>query len=539
MRQKTRFAIGAGPPRNVSVRFATGAGVPSSATSAVKENPAAVDGTARHLVGGGGMKRALAVGLLAVLAVAAGLVVRAVSFRSRQITVEPVPPMPVDPGAAGRLARALTFRTVSYQDPVQTDPEQFRGLHRYLETSFPAAHRTLRREVVADLSLLFTWTGRDATARPLLLLSHLDVVPVESEAAWSHPPFAGVIADGHVWGRGALDDKLGVLGLLEAIESLLRDGFQPRRTIYLAFGHDEEVGGRGGAVTIAAQLGARGVAPELVLDEGLPVAVDQVPGVRSPVAMVGVAEKGYVSVELIVESEGGHSSMPPPETAVGILSNAIARLEAHRPHTALAGAARDLLAFLGPHLDLGRRLPIANLWLFRPLVEWQLAASPVTDALIRTTTAPTMLEGSVKENVLPARVRAVVNFRIRPGDSVAGVLAHVRRTVSDERVRAAPLSTTLSEPSPESSVGSPAFQTLARTIREVFPDALVAPSLVVGATDSRHYARLAPEAVYRFIPVRMRAEDRRRVHGTDERVAVAGYEDAVRFYARLIRNADR
>jgi carboxypeptidase PM20D1 len=485
------------------------------------------------------MKRGLAVVLVGVLLLAAGLVVRAVSLPSRQLVVEPVPPMAVDPGAAGRLARAVTFRTVSYQDPAETDPEQFRALHRYLEASFPGVHRTLRRELVSELSLLFTWTGRDPAARPLLFLSHLDVVPVESETAWSHPPFAGEIADGHVWGRGALDDKLGVLGLLEAVESLLRDGFQPRRTIYLAFGHDEEVLGRRGAPAIAALLGERGVTPELVLDEGLPVVVGQFSGVRAPVATIGIAEKGYVSVELTVEGEGGHSSMPPPETPVGTLAKAITRLEAHRPRPALAGAARQLLAAVAPHMDLGRRIAIANLWLFGPLVEWQLTGSPVTDALIRTTTAPTMLEGGPKENVLPARARAVVNFRIRPGDSVAGVLAHVQATVADARVKAVPLPSAMrSEPSPESSIESSAFQTLARTIREVFPDALVVPSLVLGATDARHYATLAPGAVYRFIPVRMRPEDRRRVHGIDERIAVAGYEDAVRFYARLIRNAE-
>lgn len=486
------------------------------------------------------MKRGLAVGLLGVLLLAAGLVVRALSVPSRQIVVERVAPMPVDPGAVGRLARAVTFRTVSYQDPAETDPEQFRALHRHLESSFPGVHRTLRREMVSGLSLLFTWTGKDASAHPLLFLSHQDVVPVESEAAWSHPPFAGDVADEYVWGRGTLDDKLGVLGLLEAIETLLRDGFQPRRTIYLAFGHDEEILGPRGAPALATLLAERGVKPELVLDEGLPVVVGQVPGVRVPVATVGIAEKGYVSVELTVEGEGGHSSMPPVETPIGILANALARVEAHRPRAALTAPVRALLATVARHMDLGRRLAMANLWLFGPLVEWQLTGAPTTDALVRTTTAPTMLEGGPKENVLPTRARAVVNFRIRPGDSVASVLDHVRATANDGRVQVAPLpGAVVSEPSPESSTDSPAFETLARTIREVFPDAIVAPSLVLGATDARYYATLAPGAVYRFLPVRLRADDRKRVHGIDERIAVAGYGDAIRFYARLIRNADR
>src|SRR5437667_1528834 len=370
-----------------------------------------------------------------------GLVVlgNALRFRSRQLAVAPAPAMGLDADVAGRLAAALRLRTVSNQDPANLPRDEFLALHRQLEAAFPLVHRTLRRESVADLSLLYTWAGSEPGLPPLLLLSHLDVVPVDPATAssWTHAPFAGEIAEGYVWGRGALDDKVGVVGLLEATEQLLAAGFRPRRTVCLAFGHDEEVGGGRGATSIARLLADRKVAPEFVLDEGLAVTEDIVGGISAPVALLGIAEKGYLSVELVVESEGGHSSTPPRETAVGILAAAIHALEQHPAPATIAGAVRRLFEFIGPEMDLPSRVALANLWLFAPIVEHRLAATPASDALLRTTTAPTMLEGSVKENVLPARVRAVVNFRIRPGESMATVLDHVRGGVADPRVRVA------------------------------------------------------------------------------------------------------
>jgi carboxypeptidase PM20D1 len=486
------------------------------------------------------MRRVLGV-LAAVVAVLLVVVVaNTLRFRSRQVAVAVAPAATLRPGVAERMAAALRFRTISHQDTAAFDAEPFRGLHRHLEESFPEAHRALRREVVGGFSLLFTWTGAAPQEPPILLLAHLDVVPAEGWAgrAWTHPPFAGTIADGYIWGRGALDDKAAVLGLLEAVDHLVADGFAPRRTVYLAFGHDEEIGGQEGATVIARQLAARGVRPEFVLDEGLAVADGVVAGVSAPVALVGIAEKGYLSLELVVESPGGHSSRPPPRTAVGILATAVDRLERHQAPAAIEGATRRLLEFAGPEMGFLNRMALANLWLFSPLVRRQLAATPETNALIRTTTAPTMLEGSVKDNVLPTRARAVVNFRIRPGDSVEGVVEHVRSTIDDERVAIAPLGMKPSEPSPEAAIDNGAFTTLQRTILEVFPGAVVAPSLVLGATDSRHYAGLTPN-VYRFLPFRFVAEDYTRVHGIDERIAVADYERAVQFYMRLIRNAAR
>jgi carboxypeptidase PM20D1 len=369
-------------------------------------------------------------------------------------------------------------------------------------------------------------------------MGHMDVVGVDpqTEDDWAYPPFDGRIADGFIWGRGAIDDKVGVMATLEAVEMLLGDGFQPSSTILLAFGHDEELGGQEGAALTADHLRSRGVDLEYVLDEGLFIIDGVVEGISQPVAMVGLAEKGYASIELTVEGIGGHSSMPPPETAVGILSTAIHRLEQNQFPVRLEGPVRQGLEVLAPDMPFASRIFVANLWLFRGLVEKQLARSPETNATVRTNTAATMFEGSIKENVLPQRARAVVNFRILAGDSIAGVIEHVSRTIDDPRVQVRTLEGLTSEPSPISPTNTPSYELLQRTIRQVFPEVLVAPGQVVATTDSRHFADLSAN-IYRFLPAWMGREDLARVHGTNERIAIENYERAVRFYVQLIHNS--
>ena len=482
--------------------------------------------------------RRLALGLVAALVLlAVVLVARAAFFASRQVAVEPATSVPVDAGAAaGRLARALRFQTISYSDESLRRPEEFAAFHAYIRETFPRVHAALQREALENGSVLYTWRGTDPELRPILLMGHVDVVPVGpgTEGDWTHPPFGGVIADGYVWRRGAVDDKAGVIGILEATEALLAAGYQPRRTVYLAFGADEEQGGDEGAALIAALLKARGQALEFVLDEGGLIS-HVFPGLDDPVALVGIAEKGAVSVELSVRGEGGHSSMPPPSTTVGILSRAVHRLEENPLPGRFAGPVRALFDYIGPEMSLAPRLVFANSWLFAPLIERQLAASPQSNALLRTTTAATMFQGGVKENVLPATAHAVVNFRILPGDSVAGVVQHIRETIDGPRVQLR-LVGRQTEPSPVSSAASPSWAVLERTIRQVFPDVVVAPFLTPGGTDARHF-RMLTQNVYRFLPIRSTAEDPAILHGTDERVSVRDYARAVQFYALLITNA--
>jgi len=484
------------------------------------------------------MRRALSFLALGALALLTVLVSNALRLTSKQIEVPPVQPVAVDaPAVAAQLAEALQIPTISHQDATKLDRESFLALHRYLVEQFPLVHARLTRETVNDYSLLYTWAGSEPSRKPVLLLAHLDVVPVEpgTDAQWEQPPFAGRVADGYVWGRGALDDKGTVVAVLAAVETLLRAGVQPRATVLLAFGHDEEVGGERGAQQIVTLLQSRHVEPEYVLDEGGVIIQGVIPGLSAPVAAVGIAEKGSVSVELVVHVAGGHSSSPPPHTAVGILSAAVERVETQQMPVELRGATRGLVDAVAPEMPFALRLVFANLWLFSGLVERQLLVTPAANATVRTTTAATMIDGGVKENVLPTTARAVINFRILPGDTVDGVVEHVRHAVDDPRVEIHALPGSR-EPTPDAPVDVPAYAVLARTIRQVFPGALVAPYLTIGGTDARNYAPLTRN-LYRFTPIVADPTDVVRVHGTNERLSVENFARAVQFYVQLLRNS--
>lgn len=449
----------------------------------------------------------------------------------------------IDPAlAAQHLAGAIKFPTVSFASGGPIDTAAFRGLHQYLATTFPLVHQTLTRDTAGTLSLIYTWPGTDPKLAPLVLMGHMDVVPVPAPnlPQWTHTPFSGDIADGFVWGRGTLDDKTTVIAILEAVETLLKAGFKPTRTIYLTFGHDEEVGGLYGARTIVNRLVAAGVKPALVLDEGGFMVPGLIPGLPQRAAVVGIAEKGYVSLKLTAKAEGGHSSMPTERTAVGALARGIARLEANPFPSAIAGPTLGMIEAMAPYLPFVRRMVIANLWLTEPLVRRGLATNPLGAALMHTTTSPTMLSAGIKDNVLPPEASAVVNFRIRPGETVATVMDRVRQVVADSQIVVARLDSVGVNPSPVSDVNSTAYKTLAATIQSMVPGETppVIPYLVMGGTDAKYWGDHS-DRTFRFLPVALGAGDRERVHGLNERVAVDTYATSVTFFARLIKSADR
>lgn len=474
--------------------------------------------------------------LLAVLA--AAVAVNTARQSSRQLDVMPAEPLAFDVmAAAERLASAVRLPTISYPDRPDANAEHIFRLHALLEQSYPRAHAALTREIVGGRSLLFTWQGSQPEARPIMLMAHQDVAPVApgTEGDWTVPPFSGEIRDGFVWGRGAWDDKGNLFGIMEAVEMLLAQGFSPRQTVYLVFGHDEETGGVQGAAEIAELLRSRGVRLDFVIDEGLLITEGVLKGIDKPVALVGIAEKGFISLALTATARPGHSSMPPAATAIGMLSEALVRLEDRQMPAAIRGVAREMFETIAPEMQGLNRVLLSNLWLFGPLVKAQLEKGPSTNAMLRTTTAPTVLRAGEKENVLPGRAEAVVNFRLLPGDSREDVQNHVRRVVADEAIQVAPLGTASTEASPISPTSSASYQLISRTIRELFPDAVVAPGLMIGGTDSRHMGQIA-DAVYRFSPVRARSDDLPRFHGTDERVSLDNYAELIRFYHRLLTN---
>lgn len=484
------------------------------------------------------MKKILLAVVGLVLILLAVLIVRASLLDSRQVTAEPVTDLTVDANAvAERLAGAVRFSTISHEKGENVEAQAFLDLHEYLRTSFPRVHQALTRETVADYSLLYTWPGRNPDQAPILILSHMDVVPVEpgTESKWAHGAFSGDIADGFIWGRGTLDDKVSVLAVLEGVEMLLARGFQPERTVMLAFGHDEEVGGNQGAAAIARLLESRGVRPELVMDEGGIIADGMVPGVTAPVALISTAEKGFVTVELTARSKGGHSSMPPAHTTIGMVAAAVQKLEENQMPARIEGATRHSFEFLAPELPLTLRTVMGNLWFFGPILKGQLESEPASNSRLRTTTAATIIRGGVKENVLPSEAKAWVNFRILPGDSIESVLRHVKKTVGPE-IEVAVSGPIQNEPSPETPADGSGFRLLQTTISQVFPGMLAAPNLLSGGTDTKHYQKLTSN-VFRFIPVKIQIDDLERVHGTNERVGVATYAGAVRFYAQFVKNA--
>ncbi|MCB2223454.1 MAG: M20/M25/M40 family metallo-hydrolase [Actinobacteria bacterium] len=436
-----------------------------------------------------------------------------------------------------RLAEAIRIPTVGHEDRSLVDTSQLDRMHAFLAESYPLTHQHLARETVAGHSALYTWEGLDPAAAPILLMAHIDVVPVEpgTEASWQQEPFSGVRSGGYLWGRGALDDKCAVISVFEGVESLLADGFTPTRTVYLSIGHDEETGGGEGAAAVAALLAERGVRLDFVLDEGGAVALDMLPGVEDPVALLGVAEKGYLNVELTAAGGGGHSSMPPPSTAVGMVAAAVAALE-RQPMPARLDVQREFFDAIVPVLPSKLAFALRHADRLGPLLERRLGASPTTNALIRTTAAVTIVEGGVKPNVLPQQARAVINFRIMPGDTPQSVLAHVRRVIGPD-VSALPLDGTFTaEPSAMSDTRSPAFDAVADAIQDVYPGVVVAPWILMAATDSRHFAPLADQ-VYRFAPFSATPADMTRIHGTGERFPIADADRAVEFTARLIRRA--
>ncbi len=460
---------------------------------------------------------------------------------SKQLTVEPAKPVAVDGAAAAqRLGAAVRLKTISSAEDADLNGPEFLALHEHLRASFPKAHAVLRRELVGTYGLLYTWPGSDPKAKPIALMAHQDVVPIApgTEGDWQQPPFSGVVADGFVWGRGAWDDKGNLMSIMEAVELLATAGFQPRQTVYLIFGPDEEVGGVRGAQQVVKLFKERGVKLEFVLDEGLLIVQGILPGIERPIALVGVAEKGFLSVQLAASAPPGHSSMPPPQagqSAIGMMSLALSRLEASPMPGGIKGVANDMFETLAPEMSGVNRVFLSNLWLFRPVVASQLEKAASTNAMLRTTTALTIFNAGNKDNVLPGRANATVNFRLLPGDSSDAVVQHANDAIGNAAVKVAK-EPGVAEASAVSATDAPGYKAINRTLRQLHPDVVVAPGLMLGATDARFFGEVA-ENVYRFSPVRAGPADLARFHGTNERISVANQTEVIQFYHQLLLNA--
>jgi carboxypeptidase PM20D1 len=465
------------------------------------------------------------------------LVIRTSLYSNREARIPLIKDIVIDKmDAAQRLAGAIRIQTVSRANaPMAGDA--FLQFHAYLEKTFPAIYHTLTRETVNGYSLLYTWMGKDPKLQPILLLAHIDVVPVVegSEMQWTYPPFEGRIADGYIWGRGSLDMKHSLMGIMEAIEYLIKGGFIPDRTVYLAFGHDEEIGGFHGAKIIGETLKARGVKAEFTLDEGSPLVEGLLPGITKSIALIGLSEKGYVTLRLTAVGPGGHGSMPSGDSAIGKLTRAVYRLDSRQMPAKIISPISDMFTALVTEMPFDLRMVIANQWLFGPLLIHRLEASPATNATVRTTTAVTVINGGNTYNVIPTEATAVGTFRILPGDTIEKVVDHVKKVIDDPTIKLEKTGAGEAEPARVSEVDSLAYNIIKKTIYQTIPEVFVAPSLTVTSTDSGHYRSVSVNN-YRFVPVRIGPDDVKRIHGINERIGVNNYAEIIKFYVQLMRN---
>jgi len=466
------------------------------------------------------------------------IIINTVSYSSKQISVSTFNKFKISDDVIQRLSDITKITMTSY--PSHVDTAAFLEYHSYVDSIFPLIDSLLKKTTVNQFSRIYKWQGRNPNLKPYLLMAHLDVVPVEKESQtlWTEPPFSGKIKDNFIWGRGTLDGKVSAMGILETAEILLKENYEPQRTIYFAFGHDEEVGGKNGAQAIVEYFLQKKITFEYLLDEGSLILENALPGLTRPLALIGTAEKGYCTLNLAVNLEhGGHSSMPPPETAIGILSHALATLEDHPFPAAISQNAQELFDHIGPEMSLPNKAIFANLWLFKGVLKSQFEKSAASNAMIRTTIAPTMLEGGVNDNVLPTNVSATINFRIIPGQTSETIIEYLNKTIDDERVKVSRINASFSsEPSKISSSSSFGFNALQKTTKEIFPQSVVAPSLVITGTDSRFYEPVS-ENIYRFMPVQLTNDDLKRIHGIDERISIDSYKTMIMFYYQLILNS--
>ena len=443
--------------------------------------------------------------------------------------------IPLPDSAIQHLSEAIRIPTISYSDTSALDTAAFRAFNSFIERAYPLVHQRLHKTFIKEFSIVFEWKGQNTSLSPIILMGHYDVVPVEQASLdkWTVPPFSGTITDSCVWGRGAADDKSGVISRLEAAEAMLQKGFVPQRTIYLCFGHDEEIGG-GGAEAVVEYLRQKNVRAEMVLDEGGEITANKIKDVKRPVAVIGVSEKGYASYELTVEKEGGHSSMPDKETAIDILTAALHKLRTKTPPSKITPPVREFLNRIGGSSDIFiNKMAARNMWLFEGMIKSMISDKPEGNAMLHTTIVPTIIESGVKDNVVPSQAKAIVNSRILPGETAETVEAFIRKTIHDDRVNIKKVNRSNTDPSTETSIQSPAFKRVESAAYKTIPKVIPAPYLMIGATDSRYYRPIS-DGVVNFLP----QTDSKGYHGINERLPIIDLQRSIDFIMTIIEESN-
>lgn len=479
---------------------------------------------------------ALVCALLAVIAV---VIIRTFTFKPPVVSkdAKAFTPPPLPPKAAERLSKAIAIPTICAQTYSETNFASFESYNKFLQQEFPLFHQHTQLTRINQYGLVYLWKGTDENLLPLMLTAHYDVVPIEqgTEEDWKYPGFSGAEAEGRIWGRGTLDIKSQMTAQMEAAEALMRSGFVPKRSLYFVYGQDEEIGGMDGAFKISEYFEQQNIRLESVLDEGGLVVSGMLGGMQAPLAIVGVAEKGFCNFNITVPGKGGHSSTPPKYTALAEMGRLLHRISQNPMPARLTTPVLDMLKNISGEMGFIVRMAVANLWLFRPVLIKILLANPITAALLRTTFAPTMAQASNAANVLPQKASCTVNVRILPGDISDDVEMHIKKLVQNPDIIIT--RNQLEEASQISTTEGKPWEHLISLINQLYPNAVATPFLEVGGTDARKYYNVCNH-VYRFTPIFITAEEQTTMHNTNEYISLENYSRMIYFYQTYINTYD-
>lgn len=474
----------------------------------------------------------LIAGIIALLAI---IGIKTITAPDLQSKVEALSAPPLSDISVLHFQQAIQYKTISYDNTALWDSVPFAQFRNFLEMTYPLVHQHLQREIISNYSYLYKWEGKNTALKPYILMAHQDVVPIEeaTKALWTYDPFSGTIKDEYIWGRGTTDDKINLISIMESAEKLLKENYQPERTIYFAFGHDEEISGKNGAKKIAETLAKRKIKAALVLDEGGFVTQEKVPGMKQPVALIGTAEKGYMTMHLSVTKSGGHSSMPEKETALDILLQAIIRLRTNPFEARYTESMQDFMQYLAPHISFPNNMAMANPTLFKKLIVKNYEKTGSGNAMMRTTAVPTIIHSGMKENVIPTVAEATINFRLLPGDSSKQIVQKVKDIINDNRVLITIDSENVNEGTKSAPAKGEAFQKIDSWVKRSYDNTLSAPFLLIGATDSRYFSAIS-DNIFKFSPML----DPIGFHGVDERVSLQSFKNSLWFFEQLLRSSN-
>ncbi len=468
--------------------------------------------------------------LLFVIAIAI-ILFRTFTFKSKQIKGEQKPLLVLNDSCINHLQQAVKFKTISFDDHSKIDTNAFISFRNFLIATYPNVFKTMNPEIINGFSLILKWKGKSKDKKPIILLAHQDVVPIEEATLnkWSVKPFSGDIKNGFIYGRGTIDDKGSLIAILESAEILIKENFIPETDVYFIFGHDEEASGLQGAQVIAKLFKKRNINPAFVLDEGGIITKTKIPGLQKPTAVVGISEKGYVTLDLKINVPGGHSSMPEETTALDEMAKAIVKLKENPFKPEMGYVLNAFLDHIGPEMPFLSKMAMANREIFKPLIYSTYAKSAAGSAVIRTTTATTIFKSGIKTNVIPGQADASVNFRTQPGTSQIDVINHVRKVIDNTNIQITERSGS-SETNQVAKVDDASFKYMQQTLNNFYPELVVAPYLVLGATDGRYFGNITSQ-VFRFIPF----TDPEGFHGVNERIQITDFKRGISFYYQFLK----